>query len=133
MNDPTAAALLDVPLLAGLSEDFREHLADILEVEEHAVGHVIVREGASGYAFYVIADGTVSVTQEGRELRTMGAGEYFGEISIDRQGRRTATVTAASPVVLWVLFGTDFRVLEDNHPDVASALTAAIEERLATG
>jgi CRP-like cAMP-binding protein len=133
MSDPTAAALLDLPLLAGLSDDFRAHLADILEVEEHDAGHVIVREGASGYAFYIISSGTVSVTHEGQELRTMGAGEYFGEISIDRQGRRTATVTATSPVELWVLFGTDFRVLEDNHPEVASALSAAIEERLATG
>ena len=133
MDQPTAADLLAVPLFAGLSEGMRTHLADELEVEEHAVGHAIVREGASGYAFYVIASGTVSVTQEGRELRMLGAGDFFGEISIEGQGRRTATVTATSPVVVWVLFGTDFRVLEESHPEVAAALSTAIQERLAAG
>jgi CRP/FNR family cyclic AMP-dependent transcriptional regulator len=133
MEHLTASDLLDVPLLAGLSPEFRTRLAQEFEVEDHAAGHVIVREGASGYAFYVIRSGTVSVTQAERELRTLGPGDFFGEISISGEGRRTASVTATSPVVAWVLFGTTFRELETAEPAVAEGLTAAIRERLATG
>jgi CRP-like cAMP-binding protein len=133
MDHPTAADLLAVPLFAGLSDEFRDHLSTEFDIEEHQAGHAIVREGAPGYAFYVVASGSLSVTQDGRELRTLGAGDFFGEISISGDGRRTATVTATSLVVVWVLFGTDFRVLEESRPDVAQALHAAIEERLATG
>ena len=133
MDDLTAADLLAVPLFADLSEPFRQHLAGEFEVEEYGAGHAIVREGEPGYAFYVISSGTVSVTQAGKELRTMGPGDFFGEISIAGDGRRTATVTATSPVVAWVLFGTDFRVLEDSRPDIAAALASAIADRLATG
>lgn len=132
MTDLSANELAAIPLLAGLSDDEREHLARILEVEDHAAGHTIVREGTSGYAFYIIRSGTVSVTHEGRELRTMGPGEFFGEISIAGAGRRTASVTALTPTTVWVLFGTDFRVLNDQNPTVAGALTHAIDQRLAT-
>jgi len=133
MDHPTAAALLEVPLFADLPADHLERLAETFETDEHPAGHAIVREGEAGYAFFVIASGTVSVTHDGRELRTMGPGEFFGEISIAGEGRRTATVTATSPVEVWVLFGADFRVLEVEHPEIAAALSKAIELRLATG
>ena len=133
MDHPTASDLLNVPLLTDLSPEFRARLASEFEVEDYSDGQVIVREGASGYAFYVIRSGAVSVTQQGRELRTLGPGDFFGEISISGEGRRTASVTATSPVVAWVLFGTTFRELEAAAPETTAALTSAIRDRLATG
>ena len=55
----------------------------------------------------------------------------FGEIAILGEGRRTATVTATEPVVVWTMFGTLFRDLQATRPDVAAALEAAMAERLA--
>lgn len=133
MDHPTADALLASPLLAVLSPDARAELAQRFDVEEFESGHRIVTEGSAGYAFYVIAGGTVEVSAEGRPLRTLGVGDFFGEISILGEGRRTATVTAVGPVEVWSLFGTTFRVLQLNRPDVADALTAAMNDRLATG
>ena len=131
MDHPSAADLSRVPLLADLPVDYREELSNRFEIEEHSDGHAIVREGGPGYAFYVIASGAATVTQEGRELRRLEAGDYFGEISIIGEGRRTATVTAVGPVVVWVLFGTAFRVLQSSRPEVATALESAMQQRLA--
>ncbi|MEI7778612.1 MAG: cyclic nucleotide-binding domain-containing protein [Actinomycetes bacterium] len=131
MDHPNAADLMQIPLLAGIPTEFRAELAQRLEVEDHNDGHAIVREGSSGYAFYLLASGTAVVTQEGHELRRLESGDYFGEISIMGEGRRTATVTAVGPVVVWVLFGTAFRVLQTSRPDVSAAIEAAMQQRLA--
>ena len=131
MTQPTAAGLAEVPLLSALPQEMLETLATRFEEEEHAPGHPIVTEGRPGYAFYVVRSGSLSVTQDGRLLRTLGAGDFFGEISILGDGVRTATVTADTAAEVWVLFGTSFRVLQSQRPDVAAALESAMDERLA--
>ena len=133
MNHPTAEDLLRVPLFADLSVDAAEVLAQRFDIEQYAAGRPLVTEGRSGYAFYVLDEGQVSVTREGEELRTLGAGDFFGEIAIIGEGRRTATVTATEPVTVWTMFGTAFRELEMSRPDVATQLQDAMRQRLATG
>ena len=132
MAAPTADDLAKVPLLSGLSDDARRALAERFEVEAYAAGHAIVTEGRAGYAFYVVAEGLAAVLRDGRHMRELGPGDYFGEISIMGAGRRTATVVAATPVEVWVLFGTVFRTLQTSDPEVAAALQEAMEARLAS-
>ena len=131
MDHPTADDLARVPLLAHLTDDVRQVLADRFEVEEFDAGRQLVTEGRAGYSFYLLDRGTVSVTHEGREVRTLGPGDFFGEIAILGEGRRTATVTATEPGLAWSLFGTSFRALQADRPDVADALESAMTERLA--
>jgi CRP-like cAMP-binding protein len=130
---PNADDLTHVPLLADLPEGDRAALAASFEVEEHPAGEHVVTQGRSGYAFYVLADGRAMVEQGGRPLREIGPGEHFGEFAILGDGRRTATVTALTPVVVWALFGTVFRSLETSRPDLADALRQAMAERLGDG
>jgi CRP-like cAMP-binding protein len=132
MPAPTPADLAKVPLLSGLSDGARAALAERFEVEEFAAGAAVVTEGRPGYAFYVIAEGLAGVLHDGRHLRELGPGDYFGEISIMGDGRRTASVVAATPLVVWVLFGTVFRALQSSDPEVAAALHEAMEARLAS-
>jgi CRP-like cAMP-binding protein len=132
MAAPTADDLAKVPLLSGLSDGARAALAERFEVEAFAAGQAIVTEGRSGYAFYVVAEGLATVLHDGRQLRELGPGDYFGEISIMGGGRRTATVVAATPVEVWVLFGTVFRTLQTSDPEVAAALQEAMGSRLAS-
>ena len=67
---------------------------------------------------------------ESAELRTARPGDFFGEMAIVGEGRRNATVTAASEVELVVLFGTEFRTLEDNHPEAAERIRRKVAERI---
>ena len=133
MAAPTADDLTQVPLLAKLSDDDRAALAQRFEVEERSPGSRLVTQGTCGYAFYVLAEGQAVVEQDGRTLRELGPGDHFGEYAIIGEGRRTATVTALTPVTVWALFGTEFRQLESSRPDLADELRRAMDERLGDG
>jgi CRP-like cAMP-binding protein len=90
MDHPTADDLARVPLLADLTDEARLVLADRFEVEEFDTGRQLVTEGRAGYSFYLLDRGKVSVTHEGREVRTLSAGDFFGGIAIlgdDRAAR----------------------------------------------
>ena len=133
MSHPTPDDLQRVPLLADLPSDAAEVLAPRFDIEQFDTGRRVLLEGSSGYAFYIIDQGQVSVTHEGEVLRTLGPGDFFGEIAILGGGRRTASVTATEPTTVWKLFGTAFRELEKIRPDVSEALKEAMRQRLATG
>jgi MFS family permease len=72
--------------------------------ERHAdAGEVLVRQGDAGDVVYVIAEGRVSVDQNGHRLRELGADDVFGELALILDVPRTATVTATEAVVLRTL------------------------------
>lgn len=122
-----------VPIFGALDEDQLTRLANWFHVEHASEGVRLAGEGCHGYTFFVIADGTAVVTAEGQTLASLGPGEFFGEIAVLGEGRRTATVTSTTPVRLFVMFGTEFRQLEAAHPEIASALTDAMQERIEAG
>jgi cAMP-dependent protein kinase regulator len=133
-HDTKVDALAKAPLFAALS---RQELGDLakatedLEVDE---GKVLTREGDLGREFFVIVDGDVSVTQDGKEIRRLGAGDFFGEIAlIYDNARRTATVTADSPLRFFALTRQSFRSLLEHQPEIEEKVMAALEERLAAG
>ena len=94
-------------------------------------GVTVAGEGAPGYSFFVIAQGTAVVSADGDGLATLGPGDFFGEVAILGGGRRSATVTTTSPATLLVMFGTEFRRLQEAQPEVAARLEAAMADRLA--
>lgn len=93
-------------------------------------GVKLVGEGCHGYSFFVLAEGTASVTAEGEELATLRAGDFFGEVAMLDSGRRTASVTSTAPARLFVMFGTEFRQLQDAYPEIADRITLAMKERV---
>ena len=126
MSAAAAEDLVGVPLFAGLEPAEREALASWFEIQEVSADVRLTGEGASGYSFFVLREGTATVTIDGNEVRTLEPGDFFGELAILGDGRRTATVTTSSPVRLLVLFGTEFRQLQQEYPELA----AQIESRL---
>ena len=123
------ADLAPIPLFASLGPDELEELSEWFELKSAGEGVKLCGEGASGYSFFVIVDGTAVVTSDGAELATLGPGDYFGEIAILDGGRRTATVTATTPSRLLVMFGTEFRRLQQAHPAIAAQLEGAVATR----
>ena len=123
--------LAAIPLLSGLSSSELQQVARWTEVRHADAGDRLVGEGAAGYSFFVIEDGNAAVTSEGNELGTLGQGDFFGEIALlGEGGRRTATVTATSPVTYLAIFGSDFRQLEREHPSAAERIREAMADRL---
>ena len=123
------ARLRDLPLFSELAEAELVHLAAYAEFKTSDPGDVLTHEGASGYTFFVILDGTVDVDRGGELIETLGPGDFFGEMAILGSGRRNATVTASTRVELLVLFGTVFRTMESEHPDLAERIKRKVAER----
>jgi CRP-like cAMP-binding protein len=120
-----------VPLFSALDAEQLAELASCFHVQNAGEGVRLLGEGAHGYTFFVLTDGSAAVTSEGESLGTLGPGDFFGEIAILGGGRRTATVTTTAQVRLLVMFGTEFRQLEAAHPEIASRITEAMQARAA--
>ena len=128
MRVATADDLAGIPLFDRLDPAEREALAPWFELQEISAGVKLTGEGAAGYSFFVLVDGSATVAVGGSDVRTLGAGDFFGELAILGDGRRTATVTTASPSQVLVLFGTEFRRLEQEYPELAAQIESALRE-----
>lgn len=97
--------------VAALKEDieaFQRGAWDVPRVTVPA-GSIIIREGEAGDAAYVILEGScVAYQVEGEEeiaLRVMGPGDVFGETAVFSHKPRSASVRAATDVVLHMVTG----------------------------
>jgi CRP-like cAMP-binding protein len=113
-----------IPLFGQLSGDELETVASWLQIREESEGRRLTPEGASGYEFFVIEEGTADVVHGGDVIASLGPGDFFGEMAMMGDGRRAADVVASSPITLFEMFGTHFRELEMHMPRVAAAITA---------
>jgi len=122
--DPAHARLLEHPIFAGLPTSRLETAARQLVPVPMRAGEVVVREGEPADRFYLIADGSLSVTQgpDGRHLRDLAAGDVFGEIGLLRHTARTATVTATSDGQLLALGADEFEDLVSAGPGLSTRL-----------
>jgi len=127
----SADRLKGVPLFSSLSPDELQALCGRFEARQVKAGTNLTTEGAPGYMFFVIENGTVDVEQNGTVVTTLGPGDFFGEAAIISGERRNATVCASSDVDLLVIFGTEFRILERDWPDVAANIASTMTERSA--
>jgi CRP-like cAMP-binding protein len=121
--------LAGIPLFDSLSEDELTQLAPRFEIKTVSEGVRLASEGASGYSFFVLAEGSAVVTVADEVVTTYGPGDFFGEMAILGDGRRTATVTTTSPAKVLSLFGTEFRRLQQTQPSVAASLEQAMQRR----
>jgi CRP-like cAMP-binding protein len=126
---PEPDELATIPLFADVDPGHLSTLAEWFDIDEVDAGQRLTIEGAAGYAFFVLRNGAGAVTIDHEQVATLGPGDFFGEIAILGGGRRTATVTATEPSTVWSMFGTRFRQLEEQEPDVAATLRKAVEAR----
>jgi CRP/FNR family transcriptional regulator, cyclic AMP receptor protein len=119
MASEVADLLKQVPLFSDLDRKELEHIANAMKQRIFQPGQEIAVEGESAVGFFVIEDGQAKVTVHGDERRTLGPGDYFGEIALITQGARTATVTADTQLKTFGMTFWEFRPLVEETPSIA--------------
>ena len=121
----------EVPLFSNLSKGELAEVASIADEIDFPEGRELIRQGARGREFFVLLDGAVDVTQDGRLINQLGAGDFFGEIALVLPSCvRTATVTASTPVEALVVTAQNFRGLLQTSPKIELKVMRAAAERL---
>lgn len=116
--DHKESMLSAVPLFAGLGPREVEDIARLADEVDVPAGKVLATQGAPGHEFFIIVDGSVEISKDGSAVRTLGAGEFFGEMAMLGRIPRTATATAVEPSRLLVVGHREFTALLVDHPAI---------------
>ena len=125
------AAIGKVPLFARCSKRELTEIASLADEVDIPEGKELIREGERGREFFVLVDGNAEVRRHGERVKSLGPGDFFGEIALITSVPRTATVTAASPVRALVVSDQAFRSLLDRVPPLQLKVLETLAERLA--
>jgi voltage-gated potassium channel len=82
-----------------------------------------------GLLVFILTAGSAVVANGGATVAQLGPGDFFGEGSLLGGGRRGATITVTSPSEVLVMFGTEFRRLQQSQPQIAAAIEEADKQR----
>ncbi len=123
--------LKSLPLFANVPDEELAQIAGFAQEVTVDQGRELVREGDFSYEFMAIEEGEAEVTREGGHVADLGAGDFFGEISLVTQRPRTATVTATSPVRALVITERSFKTLLEHQPEIQGKVMSALAARLA--
>lgn len=95
--------LRTVPFFRAAPLPVLEQLSRRTDEDDVDTGTVVVRETEPGDRFYLVSEGAVTVSQDGRELTRLGRQSSFGEVALLLDVPRTATVTATAPThLVWI-------------------------------
>jgi CRP/FNR family cyclic AMP-dependent transcriptional regulator len=122
--------LRKVPLFAELEDRELERLAQHFKERTFPEGSAVTTEGGTGAGFFIIADGSATVSVAGEEKATLGPGDFFGEIALVDEGTRSATIIAATDLRCYGLTAWEFRPFVEEHPQVAWPLLKTLARRL---
>jgi hypothetical protein len=121
-------------LFNGLDREQLEEVIGGLRLTSVKPGEIIVAEGEPGGSLFLIASGRVRVyarSPSGRQklVRTMGQGDFFGEISLLTGSRRTATITAATACEVLELDRETVDAIARRKPEVRDLISAFCRRR----
>jgi len=121
--------LRSVPLFASCTDKELTFIASRADEVDIPTDRVLTEKGKSGGDFFIILEGKAEV-EAVQGKRTLGPGDFFGEIALIDNGPRTATVKAATPMRCLVLGHSQFRDVLHQNGEIAVKILRAVTERL---
>jgi CRP-like cAMP-binding protein len=128
----TVDLLKQTPLFNEMQKADLEELVPSTRLETYEPGHVIIREGRVGAAFFLIVSGTVEVIKalgkpDERVVAERGAGDFFGEIASMRHSTRTASVRALTETQCLVIQRLHIDSYIKRFPSVLAKVELALD------
>jgi hypothetical protein len=127
------AVLREIPIFAPLAAPALERLAGLAAPVSVPAGERVFSQGERGDRFYAIESGSARVEVDGGEARTLGPGDFFGEIALLRDVPRTATVRAVEDLRLYAVERDDFIAVVTGHAPSLEAAESVVATRLPAG
>lgn len=122
----------DLPLFAGLGAGEIDRLFALCDSRRLQAGEKLMTEGDLADALWMVLDGDVEISKEGKVLAEVGPGSALGELSLFRAtSHRSATVTAICPVTVLRIPVGPFRKLLQAHELAALKVVNNIAHQLA--
>jgi CRP/FNR family cyclic AMP-dependent transcriptional regulator len=122
--------LRQIPLFHGCNKPTLEDIGRLVDEVDVPDGYTLIREGALGEQFILIIEGRVRIERGGQTIRTMGPGEFLGEIALIDKGRTTATATTEGPARLFIVSHQAFHELLEQSPTVRIEIMTALANRV---
>jgi CRP-like cAMP-binding protein len=119
-----------VDVFEGVDQRHLKKLADVSHQMVHQPGEDVASEGTGGITFHVIVTGSAEVRLHGHDVRHLGPGDYFGEISLIDGEPRSATVTATETLTTIAVPRMAFKDILESDPVVARHLLVMLCARL---
>lgn len=130
MSTDLIGTLSSMSLFADLTRAQMEEVSHTFEEEVFEPDQRVLRRGLSGSSFYVIVDGEAAVLVEGRQIGSMGRGDFFGEISVLLDIPPSADVVAKHTLRCLSLPASALRGFLMRHPSVALRMLKVQAQRL---
>ena len=119
------AAVFDAKVLAELRREF-----DDKTPVSHPAKKVIMKEGDKGMFAYLVLEGAVAISIEGKIVEKVGPGGIFGEMALVNQKSRVATATADTECSLLQINRNELMALVKSKPGFALSLLRTLAHRL---
>lgn len=129
-NTTYVEQLAKVPLFRACDHKQLTKIDQLFERYDAAEGEVMVKQGDVGHELYVIVDGKATVERDGEEVATLGAGQWFGELSLLDGARRDATVTMTEGGRVLILMQQHLFGLLETTPTFTRQLLIGLARRL---
>lgn len=133
MTNPSVSVC---PIFQGFTVDEYETVLALLEQESYSKGDVILPEGQSEQALWIVVKGTCEVVKmnkkkDEKQLATLEAGSIFGEMSFFQKAPHSATVRASTAVKVMRLGQDKFEQLHTRSPTAAYKIILAVVSLMA--
>ena len=102
-GEEAVGLLKQIEFFQGCTDRQIADIAKLIEDRHLETGETLCRQGDYESEVFVLVEGEASVTIDGSQRATVGTGEVVGELSMETGGRRTATLTAVTPLHVLVL------------------------------
>ncbi len=130
-----ARLLRRVDFFAPLTVAQLEKILPYILLYSFEAGETVFRQGGPGDSFYIIHQGRVSIRikpgffRREKEIKTIGSGDFFGEMALLSDKPRTATVVCVEPSQVYILTAVDFRYIVKENPSFAAEVDKIAQRR----
>jgi CRP-like cAMP-binding protein len=118
--------LKKVPLFGNLSQRHLREISKHADQVQLKAGNVLAQQGQTGWEFIFIVEGKARVEKDGKVIRQLSGGDFFGEIALIDGKLRTATVTAETDMTALVVHKPSFDHLLNTIPGLQKKILISL-------